>query len=174
VRLRVAQKSKGVSAGTTFIICRRQIGRAVLWFGIVALVLPALSGWAADQSSIARGRELYLRYCGACHGNDADGRGPVAEDLKESPPDLRYLGERYGTPLPTGTIARFIDGRQNVAAHGPRDMPVWGRRFYDAWTAHQAGEEDLQAQIKEIVSYLNAIQQIPPRPESPRSPVTTR
>jgi hypothetical protein len=50
--------------------------------------------------------------------------GPVAEDLKASPRDLRYLGERYEMPLPTGTIARFIDGRQDVAAHGPKDMPM--------------------------------------------------
>jgi hypothetical protein len=66
----------------------------------------------------------YLRYCAACHGNDAGARGPVAEDLKASPRDLRYLGERYEMPLPTGTIARFIDGRQDVAAHGPKDMPM--------------------------------------------------
>ena len=76
-----------------------------------------------------RGRELYLRHCATCHGNDADGRGPVAEDLKESPSDLRYLGKRYGMPLLTGTITRFIDGRQDVVARGPRDMPVRGRRF---------------------------------------------
>jgi len=141
----------------------------------MALALPALTGQASDQQSVVRGRELYLRYCAACHGNNADGRGPVAEDLKASPPDLRYLGERYGMPLPTGTIARFIDGRQDVAAHGPRDMPVWGRRFYDAWTAHQSGQEDLQSQIHEIVQYLNAIQQVPrPSASPPGSPVTSR
>jgi len=105
-----------------------------------------------------------------CRRARACGRGPEGV----APPDLRYLGERYGMPLPTGTIARFIDGRQDVAAHGPRDMPVWGRRFYDAWTAHQAGEEDLQTQINEIVTYLNAIQQVPRPSGSPRSPLTNR
>lgn len=153
----------------------RKVGSALVWVVIMALALPALTGQASDQQSVVRGRELYLRYCAACHGNNADGRGPVAEDLKASPPDLRYLGERYGMPLPTGTIARFIDGRQDVAAHGPRDMPVWGRRFYDAWTAHQSGQEDLQSQIHEIVQYLNAIQQVPrPSASPPGSPVTSR
>ncbi len=85
----------------------------------------------------------------------------MARALKHSPPDLRYLGERYGMPLPAGTVARFIDGRQYVAAHGPRDMPVWGRRFYDAWTAKQSPEGDLHLQIREIVQYLNAIQEEP-------------
>jgi Cytochrome C oxidase, cbb3-type, subunit III len=173
VRSTIDQEFKGISISRTSVYGRK-IGNALVWIGIVAVALPAFTGWAADQQSIVRGRELYLRYCAACHGNDADGRGPVAEDLKESPSDLRYLGERYGRPLPTPTIARFIDGRQDVAAHGPRDMPVWGRRFYDAWTAHQAGEEDLQTQIDEIVIYLNAIQRVPRRPESPRSPLTSR
>jgi hypothetical protein len=95
----------------------------------------------------------------SCHGVDADGRGPTARALKAYPPDLRYLGERYGMPLPTGTIARFIDGRQYVVAHGPRDMPVWGRHFYDIWTAKQSSEGDLQVQIRDIARYVNAIQE---------------
>jgi mono/diheme cytochrome c family protein len=150
------------------------MGAAPIWVIVVALAFPAFTGWASDQQLTVRGRQLYLRYCASCHGNDADGRGPVAEDLKASPPDLRYLSERYGMPLPAGTIARFIDGRQDVAAHGPRDMPVWGRRFYDAWTAHQRGEESLETQIDEIVRYLNAIQQVPRPAASPHSPMTDR
>ena len=150
---------------------RGKTASAAICFVILTL---AFRGWASDQQSIGRGRQLYVRYCAACHGSDADGRGPVAEDLKTSPSDLRYLGERYGMPLPTATIARFIDGRQDVAAHGPRTMPVWGRRFYEAWTAHEAGEEDLQIQIREIVRYLNAIQQVPRPLTSPHSPVTSR
>jgi hypothetical protein len=72
-------------------------------------------------------------------------------------------------PLPTGTIARFIDDRQDVAAHGPRHMPVWGRRFYEVWAAKQSGEGDLQLQIRDIVQNLNAIEQISPLPEDSRT-----
>jgi mono/diheme cytochrome c family protein len=118
-----------------------------------------LTGGACGEESIVRGRQYYLHYCASCHGENVDGRGPVARALKASPPDLRHLGERYGKPLPIGTIARFIDGREYVAAHGPRDMPVWGKRFYDVWTAKRSREGDLQVQIREIVLYLNAIQQ---------------
>jgi len=127
------------------------------------VVFLAAGAWG--QTSIVRGRQYYLHYCASCHGEGADGRGPMARVLKTSPPDLRHLGKRYGMPLPTGTIARFIDGRQYVAAHGPRDMPVWGRRFYDVWTARQSREGDLQVQIREIVEYLNAIQEEPMPPE---------
>jgi mono/diheme cytochrome c family protein len=174
VRSRADQKFNGIDVNSRAYIYGRNIGNVLVWAVIVILVLPPVVGWASDQQSIVRGRELYLRYCAACHGKDADGRGPVAEDLKASPSDLRYLGERYGMPLPVGTIARFIDGRQDIAAHGPRTMPVWGRRFYDIWTTHQAGEEDFQSQIREIVSYLNAIQQVPRPSASPHSPVTSR
>lgn len=131
--------------------------KSILWVFAFAL----LTGSASAQQSIVRGRQYYLHYCASCHGDEADGRGPVAQFLKVSPPDLRYLGVRYGMPLPTGTIARFIDGRDYVAAHGPRDMPVWGRRFYDAWTASQSSTGDLQTQIREIVQYLNTIQEGP-------------
>src|SRR5438477_4503744 len=121
-------------------------GRPLLLRFIVSacpIALALLAGSAFGQQSIVRGRQYYLHYCAPCHGNDADGRGPMARVLKASPPDLRHLGNRYGMPLPTGTIARFIDGRQDVVAHGPRDMPVWGRRFYDAWTAKQSSDGDL-------------------------------
>jgi mono/diheme cytochrome c family protein len=158
------------SIGSAIATIATAVGGAV----ILALAPPALSASPSQHQSIVRGRQLYVRYCAACHGNDADGRGPVADDLKASPPDLRYLGARYGMPLPIGTIARFIDGRQDVAAHGPRDMPVWGRRFYEAWTAHEAGEEDIQTQIREIVEYLDAIQRMPHPSGSPHSPLTRR
>src|SRR5690242_6475170 len=133
---------------------------------VSALALGVLTGNASSQQSIVRGRQCYLHYCASCHGENADGRGPMAQVLKISPPDLRYLGKRYGMPLPTGTIARFIDGRQYVAARGPRDMPVWGRRFYDIWTAKQSGGGDLQVRIRDIVQYLNAVQEDPLPPKN--------
>jgi mono/diheme cytochrome c family protein len=132
-----------------------------------AIALAILTGSATGQQSIVRGRQCYLHYCASCHGIDADGRGPMAHVLKTSPPDLRHLGDRYGKPLPTGAIAGFIDGREYLGAHGPRDMPVWGRRFYDVWTAKQSPEGDLQVQIREIVEYLNAIQEQPTPSEGP-------
>jgi mono/diheme cytochrome c family protein len=138
----------------------------------VALTCALLLAEAASaQEAIVRGREYYLRYCAPCHGNDGGGRGPLVSALKASPLDLRYLGERYGMPLPTVTIARFIDGRQDVAAHRPRDMPVWGRRFYEVWAAKKSGEGDLQTQIRDIAQYLNAIQEEPHLPETPGSPM---
>ena len=50
--------------------------------------------------------------------------------LQPSPPRRQicvYFPSRCGNPLPEDVIAKFIDGRSDVKAHGPRDMPVWGR-----------------------------------------------
>ena len=52
-------------------------------------------------------------------------------------------------------IAKFIDGRSDVKAHGPRDMPVWGRKFY----AESGGDEaEVKELITKLVSFLQSIQ----------------
>ena len=38
--------------------------------------------------SVARGHQLFQFYCAACHGQQADGRGPVAAKLIVRPSDL--------------------------------------------------------------------------------------
>ena len=100
-----------------------------------------------------------MRYCSSCHGPNADGHGPVAKLLETPSSDLRRLGDRYGTPLPVAKIASSIDGRAEVAAHGDRDMPVWGERFNDIPDEGEARERAVAERIAEIVAYLESIQQ---------------
>jgi len=42
----------------------------------------------ADQSSLARGKQLYSHECADCHGAAGKGDGPGASDLKATPADL--------------------------------------------------------------------------------------
>jgi len=123
---------------------------------ILCLVLGAVTKVHADDAT--QGHNYYLRYCASCHGQNGDGLGPVAPALKVHPPDLRRLSERYGTPLPAKRLGQYIDGRDMVTAHGSRTMPVWGRRFEEAWTAKRAGEPEMKDQISRIVEYLDSIQ----------------
>lgn len=125
---------------------------------LLAFVLFFVAAQTGYADNIALGRTYYLRYCAACHGPNADGLGPAARALKVSPPDLRRLSERYGTPLPRARLARFIDGRAMAAAHGSREMPIWGHRFDDIWTARRAHQPELADQITLILEYLNSIQ----------------
>jgi len=121
------------------------------------LLLLALTSTTADATSseIRRGHSLYLQYCASCHGLTGEGDGPMARALTTPPANLRRLSERLGNPLPEDRVARYIDGREEVKAHGPRDMPVWGRRFHD-----EPGGDEHQAQkrIAELVAFLQSIQ----------------
>jgi len=125
---------------------------------VAALVLDAGPAAPSDKAQVEAGRILYMRYCSACHGPNADGHGPVAKALETPPTDLRGLGQSYGTPLPAGKIASFIDGRVAVAAHGDRDMPVWGERFNDIPGEGETRERAVADRIAKIIAYLDSVQ----------------
>jgi mono/diheme cytochrome c family protein len=120
---------------------------------ILVLMIFASTAGAADDA-VGQGRELYLEYCGSCHGLTGEGDGPVAHSLTTPPANLRLLSDRFGNPLPEDQVARFIDGRAEVKAHGPRDMPVWGKRFY----SQTHDEAAVRAMIRDLVAYLQSIQ----------------
>jgi mono/diheme cytochrome c family protein len=132
-------------------------------------IAPARAGVGAKE--IAEGRALYMRYCAACHGEHGRGHGPVARSLREQPSDLTRLSEKFGSPLPEAQIARYIDGRSYVAAHGRANMPVWGERFADIWVAKGSREGSMDQRIGKIVKFLDSIQ-APSKPAQPlHSPI---
>jgi len=120
----------------------------------LGFLLLAGAASIAGADDVALGRQIYLERCVSCHGLTGEGDGPVASALTTPPANLRRLSERFGNPLPEDQIARFIDGRAAVKAHGPRDMPVWGTRFY----AETHNERAVHAMIAELVAYLQSIQ----------------
>lgn len=140
--------------------CRFELRLAVTGvrycLGLLLVVLLATNDAAlAGSRRIRQGRALYVEYCASCHGSSAEGDGPVARALSTPPANLRRLAERFGNPLPEDQVARYIDGRAQVKAHGPRDMPVWGARFH---YKSGADERRVQQWIAELVAYLQSIQ----------------
>ncbi len=121
------------------------------------VLLCAASVCRADQ--IAEGKKLYMRNCAACHGVKADGNGPAAPALNPKASDLRFLTTRYGNPLPQDQIARFLDGRADVIAHGPRDMPVWGEKVWE-FPEGQGNPRQVTPRIAALIAYLQSIQEI--------------
>lgn len=99
------------------------------------------------------GRNLYLGYCAACHGPDGAGDGPVAPALAHPMEDLRTLTIRNGA-FPRDWLVEMIDGRTLRAAHGSREMPVWGWRFY----LEEDSRDNVSARIEALVDYLRDIQ----------------
>lgn len=91
------------------------------------------------------GELLYERHCASCHGVDARGDGPLASSLTPRPSDLTTLQARNGGSWDPGAVMATIDGRRVVAAHGPRDMPVWGTVFTDEAKDQGGGYAELSA-----------------------------
>ena len=103
------------------------------------------------------GRELYETYCASCHGPAAKGDGPVASLLTIPPPDLTQIQARHDGTFPVDTLYRMIDGRDEVPAHGTREMPIWGNAWRTTESAPQT-EEAIEHRINLLIEYLRSIQ----------------
>ncbi len=125
----------------------------ILLLGCLLLTSSAVV-WGDE---INEGRELYLQHCAACHGVKGDGHGPLEHELAEPPADLRLLSRKYGNPLPEDQIARFMDGRADVRAHGPRDMPVWGEEIWQ-YPEGSGNPNQVSDSVALIIHYLQSIQ----------------
>jgi hypothetical protein len=91
--------------------------------------------------------------------NAQRGDGPVAGSLRAPPPDLTRLWEHYGTPLDRERLVEYIDGRWLVGAHGPREMPVWGREFFEDAPPMTPNLEGVKRHLVEVLArYLETLQ----------------
>jgi cytochrome c553 len=102
------------------------------------------------------GRLLFRAYCATCHGGDAKGNGPAAPSLKKSPPDLTRISQRNGGTFPMVRVQKTISGEDvRTAAHGDREMPIWGPIFGQiAW------DQDLgSVRIYNLAKHLESLQQ---------------
>ena len=132
-----------------------------------ALLTLALAFPASGEESIAieSGRRSFQRHCSACHGMEGQGDGILKPVLRVAPPDLTRIAERRGGDFPDSEIARFIDGRAFVVAHGAREMPVWGRIFGAPVAEGTTAEEVVRGQLWVLVEYLKSVQvSVPSRP----------
>jgi len=139
-------------------------------FGVVAALIAACVTLALAPSKIGgqqtggssppliirsmAGRDLYDFYCAACHGRDGGGRGPAAPALRVAPPDLRTLAARHGGAFPAAAVRRILAGERDIAAHGSREMPIWGQIF----DGLDADGRLNRIRIDNIVAYLGSIQ----------------
>lgn len=107
----------------------------------------------ADEPRICPPRTEYVRYCAACHGENADGNGPAASALSPRPPALTGLHAKFGRPLSTDLVV-YLEGSLMPRAHGTSAMPVWGTVLRS-----QSGDERKDAVLLfQIVNYLECIQ----------------
>ena len=108
----------------------------------------------ARPTATLNGVDLFKEYCAVCHGNDAKGDGPAADALKKRPADLTQLARKNGGNFPELHVMNFIKGQDVVAAHGSRDMPIWGSIF-----SQMSSNPDLvQVRTYALLKYIEEMQ----------------
>ena len=125
----------------------------------VALALSASGGLAqtkVEKTPIERtridGKVMFDSYCAVCHGKAGKGDGPAASAMKTKPVDLTTLSAKNAGKFPEVKVRRYIEGLDEVAAHGTRDMPMWGDLF------KSLDRDMVQIRVSTLVEYLKTLQ----------------
>ncbi|PSJ56683.1 cytochrome C [Mesorhizobium soli] len=124
-------------------------------FVLLAAAFPACILAAQERPN---GQEEFRTYCASCHGISGRGNGIMAELLVKKPADLTVLAKNNGGRFPQDKVIATIDGRVEVAGHGAREMPVWGKIFR---SDHEATNSAVSAEdrILALAYYIRSIQQ---------------
>lgn len=116
---------------------------------------PEIKHVPAAYTDPSSGKEMYNAYCASCHGVDGKGDGPAAPALKTPPSDLTTLAAKNGGKFPGAHIAIEIQAGPMTAAHGSKEMPVWGPIFM-TFAGHSAAQTQLR--VTNLTKYLESIQ----------------
>ncbi|MEO8601343.1 MAG: c-type cytochrome [bacterium] len=131
--------------------------RRAYWPALLALAVLPTAALAGDDMNAA-GRQLYLRYCSACHGEEAKGDGIVAPLMSPHPADLTQLAKRDNGVFPFQSVTKTIDGRERMRAHGDPDMPVWGDLLSKEESTSLGNQSIVRTKVASITAYLRSIQ----------------
>lgn len=123
--------------------------------------LPSVSAAVAQDALI--GQREYREHCAACHGLEGRGDGPIGQFLKIPAPNLTLIAARNGGRYPVQKVYEIIDGSSVLAAHGTRDMPLWGDRYRRSASPVTPDQTNLandiaQQRILSLVYYLGTLQ----------------
>jgi len=112
---------------------------------------------AQDQTTTISldGGKIFRNHCAACHGASGNGDGPAAAALKTKVPQLATLARRNHGTFPTDRVRSVIAGDDGHAAHGSREMPVWGPIFHEIENDQDLG----YVRLRNVTEYLKSIQQ---------------
>jgi len=121
--------------------------------------VPALRGTAPEVKTLTEGHVEYDATCAPCHGSEGRGDGPRAASLQVPTPDLTRLSERNGGTFPGAHVRAVITGEYTLAAHGSREMPIWGVRFDSAGEGGPAvATLYAERRLGLLTAYLESIQ----------------
>lgn len=129
--------------------------------GLLAIAGSSVAGaaLAADDPEVTVGKNLYMKHCATCHGPSGTGTDGVASRLfTNQPANLTLLSKENGGKFPMNDLLRIVKGDEPIAAHGTREMPVWGEILGRPLSDGMYGQDEADAKIITIGKYLETIQ----------------
>jgi mono/diheme cytochrome c family protein len=130
--------------------------------GIAVVSFATTASAQGKGDRVDFGKREFEANCASCHGINGKGNGPMADLLKKSPPDLTQLAKKNNGVFPIERLYRVIDGTE-VASHGSREMPVWGRDYKVRAAEYYFDvpydpEAYVRTRILTLLEYLNRLQ----------------
>jgi hypothetical protein len=150
--------------------------RSLLAFALICVSLTAsASAQTQPSTSQAKGQmdqrpqdliysmngpDLFRAHCASCHGAGAKGDGPAASALKAKVPDLTILAKNNGGQFPADRVRKVIAGDEVLAAHGSREMPIFGPMFHfiEPFESLNPNDDLPKVRLDNLVAYLESIQ----------------
>lgn len=140
---------------------KRQSIMSWMTLGALVCTYPSL----AAATDLSAGQRIFKQNCGSCHGDDGKGEGWLSQYLKSPVPSLVQLKKKNKGDFPSKRIYQIIDGREEVKAHGPRIMPVWGATFDTQSSDNEPSnsksytEKKVRKRILAVIDYISQIQE---------------
>lgn len=122
-----------------------------------AALIALATGCTSPRFRPVSGADTFTVHCSTCHGIAGAGDGPDADAFGLAVPDLRGLARRHGGVFPENEVASYIDGTVMPAAHGERNMPVWGPVF-DATSRIVHRADPAVERLDAVIEYLRSLQ----------------
>lgn len=130
----------------------------------LCVVLVLVTGMAKQpvfaDSVIDAGRGTFIDACSTCHGVFGYGDGIVADMLNTAPANLTLLSKNNKGVFPWRKVYDVIDGRNQKADHGQRDMPIWGQVWEQSVPPEYKKDAEVfvRGRILELMLFLESIQ----------------
>lgn len=113
---------------------------------------------AIKYTNPSSGKQMYAAYCAACHGLTGKGDGPAAPALKTPATNLTELSKNNGGKYPAAHVGSVLQFGVPVAAHGSKDMPVWGPLFESLTPGTPTRRAEASLRIKNLTDFLETLQ----------------
>jgi mono/diheme cytochrome c family protein len=130
----------------------------VALYGVASFADGTVLAQSPPSGDVEQGKALFMKYCATCHGPSGTGDGVAAATFKNKPADLTMLSKDNGGEFPTMKVINIVKGDAPIAAHGGREMPVWGEIIGRPLETGMYKQDEVDLKILSIANYLKTIQ----------------